>query len=90
MSFSGLPLSGPLPIVALVVRYTTNKLMGRQLILQRKLSKTTHSSRSFLSGVNLSFPRVSQTIGQIIDVLLSIQPVLPKKPSDLHGLVEFS
>ncbi len=31
----GIPLSGPLPIVALVCRYHTNKLMGRMIILYR-------------------------------------------------------
>ena len=31
--FSGLPLSRPLPIIGLVVRYTTNNLIGRRLIL---------------------------------------------------------
>jgi len=33
----GIPLSGPLPIVALVCRYHTNKLIGRILILYRNL-----------------------------------------------------
>ena len=41
-----------------------------------------------LSGFNLRLPRVSQTKEQIIDVLLSIMPVLPKQPLDLHGLIE--
>ena len=31
----GISLSGPLPIVALVSRYLTNKLMGRMLIFYR-------------------------------------------------------
>ena len=33
----GIPLSGPLPIVALVRRYRTNKLMGRMPIPYRNL-----------------------------------------------------
>ena len=33
----GIPLSGPLPIVALVCRYHTNKLIGRILIPYRNL-----------------------------------------------------
>ncbi len=33
----GIPLSGPLPIVVLVRRYHTNKLIGRMLILYRNL-----------------------------------------------------
>jgi hypothetical protein len=34
--FSGRSLSRPLPIAGLVVLYTTNNLIGRQLILRRK------------------------------------------------------
>ena len=74
--FSGLPLSRPLLIKGLVVLYTTNCLISRQLILWHCFSRKGHSSTSSLSGFNHSFPGVSQTIGQIIDVLLSIQPVL--------------
>ncbi len=74
--FSGLPLSRPVLIKGLVVLYTTNSLISRQLILRRCLSEKEHSSINFLSGFSLSFPRLSQTKGQIIDVLLSIQPVL--------------
>ena len=44
-----------------------------------------HSSPRLLSGITLSFPRLSLTVGQIIDVLLSSVPVLLP---DLHGLVE--
>ena len=86
--FSGLPLSRPVLIVGLVVLYTTNSLISRQLILEHCFSIKEHSSISYLSGFTLSFPRLSQIQGQIIDVLLSIQPVPPKRPSDLHGLVE--
>ena len=35
VSFSGLPLSGPLLIVGLVSHYLTNYLISRQLILNR-------------------------------------------------------
>ena len=35
-SISGLPLSWPIPVIALGVRYTPNKLIGRGLILKRK------------------------------------------------------
>ena len=86
--FSGLPLSRPALIKGLVVLYTTNNLISRQLILGRCLSVKGHSSTLYPSGFSLSFPRLSQTQGQIIDVLLSIQPVPPKRPSDLHGLIE--
>ena len=86
--FSGLPLPWPVLIVGLVRRYHTNSLISRQLILRRCLWTKKHSSIPCLSGFSLSFPRLSQTIGQIIDVLLSSLPVPPKRPSDLHGLVE--
>ena len=86
--FSGLPLSRPLLIFGLVGLYPTNNLISRQLIQERKLSIIEHSSIYYLSGVTHSFPWLSQTLGQIIDVLLSIPPVIPKNPSDLHGLVE--
>ncbi len=39
--FSGLPLSKPLSISGLVVLYTTNNLIDRQLILRRKSFKET-------------------------------------------------
>ncbi len=70
--FSGLPLSRPLPIFGLVVRYTANYLIGRRLILRPYVSGMARSSLHSLSGVVLSFPRLSLTKGQIIDVLLSI------------------
>ena len=71
---SGLPLSRPVLIEGLVVRYTTNYLISRQLILQHYFSIQEHSSTKYLSGFTLSFPRLSRTVGQIIDVLLSLQP----------------
>ncbi len=69
VSSLGLPLSRPLPIVGLVGHYPTNYLIGRQLILWRVLLEKRYSNLFLLSGVSLSFPRLSLTIGQIIDVL---------------------
>ncbi len=83
--FSRLPLSRPLPILGLVGHYPANSLIGRRLTLGRCLSGTVRSRTCSVSGITLSFPRLSQTQGQIIDVLLSILPVLLP---DLHGLVE--
>ena len=40
-----------------------------------KLSEKEHSSINLLSGISHSFPWLSQTLGQVIDVLLSIPPV---------------
>ncbi len=56
--FSGLPLSGPLPIFGLVVHYTTNYLIGRHPILKRYLSEKIHSRINPLSSLSLSFPRL--------------------------------
>ncbi len=85
VSFSGLPLSRPLRIFGLVSHYLTNDLIRRRLILRPYVSGKAHSSILPLSGISLSFPRLSRTLGQINDVLLSISPSLR---SDLHGLVE--
>ena len=72
--FSRTVLSYPLLIIGLVSRYLTNSLISRRLILWRNLSKKELSSINLLSGITLSFPRLFQTIGQIIDVLLSLSP----------------
>ena len=76
---SGLPLSRPRQIVALVGLYPTNKLICRHLILCRNLSGKDHFRTNPLSGISLRFPRLSQSIGQINDVLLSMSPV-PEGP----------
>ncbi len=79
---SGLSLPRPVLIVGLVGLYPANNLIRRRLILG---SRKVHSSINPISGVTFSFPKLSQTQGQIIDVLLSLTPVLLP---DLHGLVE--
>ncbi len=86
--FSGLPLSRPVLIIGLVGHYPANNLISRRLILWHYFLKRNHSRIPFISGFTLSFPRLSLTIGQIIDVLLSSLPVSPKRTLDLHGLVE--
>ena len=78
--FSGLGLSSPLLIIGLVSRYLTKSLISRRLILWPCVSGKVHSSLNPLPGVNLSFPRVSRTIRQIIDVLLSLSPVFRRTP----------
>ena len=87
VSFSGLPLSRPLRIFGLVSHYLSNNLIRRRLIHGRCLSEKSHSRTFLISGISLSFPRLSLTQGQIIDVLLSILPS-SRRSSDLHGLVE--
>ncbi len=73
--FSGQPLSRPLPIAGLVGHYPTNSLIGRRLIHRLCISRKNPSRRIPISSFSLSFPRLSSTGGQIIDVLLSITPV---------------
>ncbi len=87
VSFSRLPLSRPLRIVALVSLYLTNKLIRRRLIQWPYVSEISHSRTNLLPSFSLSFPRLSLTKGQITDVLLSILPVSRRTP-DLHGLIE--
>ena len=73
--FSGLPLSRPLRIFGLVSLYLANNLIRRRLILEHYFSRKALSSLNSISGITLSFPRLFQTQGQIIDVLLSFSPV---------------
>ena len=74
-SISGLWLSPPVPIIGTVGRYPTVYLIGRSHILwHRSISYSLHSSVGVLSVITLSFPRLSQSIGQFIYVLLSYSP----------------
>jgi len=82
--FSGLGLPSPLLILGLVSRYLANSLISHRLILRHCFSEQGPSSASLLPGVDLSFPRISQTVRQIIDVLLSLVPVL-LRAYDLHA-----
>ncbi len=88
VSFSGLPLSRPVLIFGLVSHYLSNNLISRRLILRLAISGKDRSRNNPLWSFILSFPRLSSTLGQIIDVLLSILPETPKSLPDLHGLVE--
>ena len=83
VSFSGPGLSSPLLIIGLVSLYLTNYLISRRLILWHCFSEKTHSSSFLLSGFILNFSRLSQTIRQIIDVLLSRMPGF-RRTHDLH------
>src|SRR3989338_3445169 len=72
VSFSGQPLSWPLPVLGLVSHYLTNYLMGRRPIVKRRSfleweDSTPHS----ISGITLTFARLFQTSRDVIDVLLS-------------------
>jgi hypothetical protein len=86
-------LSDRLPIVALVSRYPTNKLIGRRPILQRCLRapfKLPSCGRSFVSGISIPFGMLSPSEGQVAYALLTRSPlgIMPKQnsPFDLHVL----
>ena len=71
-------LSDQLPIIALVSHYLTNKLIGRRPILKRepKPALTTLSEENVASsGISISFPMLSQSIGQVAYALLTRSPV---------------
>ena len=74
VSFSGQPLSRPLPVLGLVSHYLANSLMGRRLILRRCLSIIKPSTIYSLPALILTFARLSRTSRKIIDVLLSSLP----------------
>ena len=78
--FSGRQLPLPLLIIGFVSRYLTNYLIRSSLIPRRNGSNsprvlpTKHSSIDGLSGIDLSFPRISPPKGQIDYMLLSRTP----------------
>jgi hypothetical protein len=56
-------LSDQLPIVALVSRYLTNKLIGRRLILEQKSLILYSCENRILCGISTSFPMLFPTPG---------------------------
>ena len=78
--FSGRQLPLPLLIIGLVSRYLTNYLIRSSLILRRngcdlpRIFLTKHSSIGEASGIDLSFPRLLPSLGQIDYLLLSRTP----------------
>ena len=83
-------LSGRLPVVALVSRYLTNKLIGRELILDQNSFHPQEMPPRVVSGIRRRFQRLSQSQGQIAHVLLTRSPLIQKasfpSPFDLHVL----
>ena len=83
--FSGLQLPLPLLIIGLVSRYLTNYLIRSSLILRRngydlpRFFPIKHSSIDGASGIDLSFPRLLPSLGQIDYALLSRMPSLQVK-----------
>ncbi len=68
-------LSEPLSIEGLVGRYPTNCLMERIPILYRNPFIILPCGKSMISGINLSFERLSPSIRQVGYVLLTRAPV---------------
>ena len=68
-------LSEPLSIEGLVSRYLTNNLMERIPILYRNPLIIKPCGMIILSGINLSFERLSPSKGQVGYVLLTRAPV---------------
>ena len=72
-------LSEPLSIEGLVSRYLTNNLMERIPILYRNPLIRKPCGIIMLSGINLSFERLSPSKGQVGYVLLTRAPVASKE-----------
>lgn len=69
-------LSGRLPVDALVSHYLTNKLIGRESILDRKTFQTPTMRSRLVSGISPGFPELSQSQGQVTHVLLTRSPLI--------------
>jgi hypothetical protein len=72
-------LSGRLPVVALVSRYLTNKLIGRELILDRNSFHTHPMPGGVVSGISSDFSGLSQSQGQVTHVLLTRSPLIQQE-----------
>ena len=68
-------LSDQLPVVALVSRYLTNKLIGREILPNRNsfVTKRCHFVTAF--GISSRFQLLSQSSGQISHVFLTRSPL---------------
>jgi hypothetical protein len=79
-------LSDQLPVVALVSRYLTNKLIGREPLLQRDLAAAFPSEpcdSDDVRGIIRPLGRLSPTAGQVAHVLRTRPPLnveLPPRP----------
>ena len=72
VSFSGQPLSWPLPVLGLVSHYLTNYLMGRRPIVKRRsFLEQEYSTPCSLFSITLSFPSLFRSSRDVIDVLMS-------------------
>ena len=79
-------LSGRLPIVALVGRYLTNQLIGRELTPHRIAPLTPMPCGSVvLCGISATFAALSPCLRQIAHALLT-RPPLEQEPKSLSPL----
>ena len=69
-------LSDQLPVVALVSRYLTNKLIGREPILDRRSFPPLQMSKEVVSGISSCFQLLFQGQGQVAHVLLTRSPLV--------------
>ena len=74
-------LSDQLPVLALVSRYLTNKLIGRGLILKRQVRRSPALSfrrclQKITSGISSPFGKLFRTSGQIAHVLRTLTRLL--------------
>ena len=79
-------LSDQLPVEALVSRYLTNKLIGREPILDRRSFPPRSMSIEVISGISSCFQLLFQSQGQVAHVLRTRSPVTLAGPLDLHVL----
>ena len=68
-------LSDQLPVVALVSRYLTNKLIGRETLPKQNPFLIRPCDQKRASGISRPFERLSQSSGQVSHVLLTRSPL---------------
>jgi hypothetical protein len=72
----GATLSGPLPVIALVGHYPTNKLMGRRPLPKRIAPLVTKTLTLVTTwGISSPFELLSPTSGQVTNALLTRSPL---------------
>ena len=77
-------LSGRLPVDALVSRYLTNKLIGREPIPNRSSFQLQKMPSQLVSGISSCFQLLSQSPGQVAHVLLTRSPLIQQSKLRFH------
>jgi hypothetical protein len=82
-------LSDQLPIIALVSRYPTNKLIGRSPLPLRRQNRLwlVAYRRQAISGISLPFGRLSPSRGQVSYALLTSPPLRYRSANPEGSLV---